>query len=305
MLPFPPECREPEVVSALPADLRKGACSSWADRHLGGGALDAFLEGPVVDGSGRLYMVDIPFGRLLCLEPSGHWSVAAAYDGWPNGMKMPDEKTFLIADQKRGLVEIERDSGRARVIAAGIDGQPFHGLNDLAITSGGDVLVTDQGLSGLQDPFGRVLCLHRNGGMHSVMAGIPSPNGLVLSADERTLYLAVTRANAIWRLPLDDQLQTFKAGLFIQLSGGIGPDGLARMDDRLLAAHPGIGIWEFAADGMPRVLWRRRDGANYCTNLAADPTRPGSFLVTESMSATVLRITAEGGARGGLTGGGL
>ena len=59
----------------------------------------------------------------------------------------------------------------------------------------------------------------------------PSPNGLALSPDEKALFLAVTRANQIWRLPLHPDGTTSKVAAFITLSGGLaGPDGVA-IDD--------------------------------------------------------------------------
>ena len=53
-----------------------------------------------------------------------------------------------------------------------------------------------------------------------------SPNGLVMDPDETMLYIAVTRANAVWRMPLPKEGGTFKVGVFVRLSGGLGgPDG--------------------------------------------------------------------------------
>ena len=39
--------------------------SVWADANRGGRAVDSFLEGPVVDPGGNLYVTDIPFGRIF------------------------------------------------------------------------------------------------------------------------------------------------------------------------------------------------------------------------------------------------
>jgi len=41
------------------------------------------LEGPAFDREGNLYMVDIPYGRILRMSPRGDFDVAAEYDGWP------------------------------------------------------------------------------------------------------------------------------------------------------------------------------------------------------------------------------
>ena len=290
-----PEIRQFEIVSRLPDSLRKRASSEWAERNLGGAELDAFLEGPVFDSNGTLFMVDIPFGRILSLSSGGQWSVIAEYDGWPNGMKLLRSGNFLVADHKKGLLEIERNSGAVSVMAAGFEGEPFLGLNDLTVSSSsGDTYFTDQGLSGLQDPCGRVFKFTSDGNLRLLMSDIPSPNGLVLSRDEKTLFLAVTRANAICRLPLMADGSVCKAGTFIQMSGGVGPDGLARPDetDCLLVAHPGLGVWQFAENGMPQIFWQL-EGNEYTTNLAANPLQASSFYVTESKEAAVLSFTAD------------
>ena len=294
MFSFAPEMREFEVVSQLPDRLRKKKRSAWADLNLGAVELDAFLEGPAFDAEGDLFLVDVAFGRILSLAKDGTWSVVTEYDGWPNGLKLLDSNSFLVADNKLGLIKIERHSGKVSVIRSEYDGVPFQGLNDLTISSDGDIYFTDQGRSGLHDPSGRLFRLTRSGDLQLVTSSIPSPNGLVLSTDERTLFLAVTRANAIWRVPLGKDGAAYKVGTFVQLSGGIGPDGLARLpgEDSFLVAHPGLGVWQFRPNGTPRRLWRR-DGFDYPTNLAHCPTRPNVFYVTESKRAAVLQISID------------
>lgn len=292
MHPLLPEIHSFEIVARLPDSLRRGARSDWSTHNLDGRELDAFLEAPVFDGEGNLFLADIPFGRILCLSQSNEWSLVAEYDGWPNGMKFVNRDTLLVADHKRGLVEVACGSGRDSVVCAGFEGKPFHGLNDLTLAANGDVYFTDQGRSGQQAPYGRVFRWRVGGEPRLLIEGVPSPNGLVLSQDEKTLFLAVTRANAVWRLPLDETGAVNKAGLFIQMSGGIGPDGLARPPDGggLLVAQPGLGVWQFRDNGTPRRLWQG-DGFPYPTNLAEHPRRPGIFYVTESLSATVLGIS--------------
>ncbi len=284
-----PEIRQFEFVSRLPDALCKRATSEWADRNFGGAELDAFLEGPAFDTSGNLYVVDIPFGRILTLSTEGNWSVVTEYDGWPNGMKLVGDHRFVVADHKNGLVEVERSTGKVRVISSEYVGQPFHGLNDLTVASSGDIYFTDQGQSGLHAPHGRVFRLSADGELTLLLSDVPSPNGLVLSQDEQILFLAVTRANAIWRLPMMPDGSVTKVGTFIQLSGGVGPDGLARPDgiDALLVAHPGVGVWHFGEDGTPDVIWQR-EGRAYTTNLAANPVETDSYFVTDSVNVTIL-----------------
>lgn len=71
----------------------------------------------------------------------------------------------------------------------------FKGPNDLIVASNGDVYFTDQGQTGVTDPTGRVYRLSPNGKLDTLLDNGVSPNGLVLSLDERVLYVAMTRAN--------------------------------------------------------------------------------------------------------------
>ena len=48
----------------MPESFRRtGMRSVWADANQGGKPIDSFLEGPVFDDAGNLYVTDIPFGR--------------------------------------------------------------------------------------------------------------------------------------------------------------------------------------------------------------------------------------------------
>ena len=74
---------------------------------------------------------------------------------------------------------------------------------------------------------------------------------------ETSLYVAVTRANAVWRVPLMPDGSVAKVGNFIQLSGGGGPDGLAvDRDGNLAVAHIGLGCRVAVQQA------RRADGAD-------------------------------------------
>src|SRR3546814_12662499 len=87
---------------------------------------------------------------------------------------------------------------------------------------------TDQGLTGLHDPTGRVFRRRADGRLDCLVDTVPSPNGIVLDREEAHLFVAVTRANQVWRIPLPTDGGTFKVGVFVQLSRGLGgPDGPA------------------------------------------------------------------------------
>jgi gluconolactonase len=89
----PPAVRELALHTAMPERFRRrGVRSVWADANRGGRPVDSFLEGPVCDAHGNLYVTDIPFGRIFRIAPSLEWELIAEYEGEPNGMKLFDDE---------------------------------------------------------------------------------------------------------------------------------------------------------------------------------------------------------------------
>ncbi len=99
LLQSPAVC-ELAFFSSMPDTFRRPERSAWADANRGGTATDSFLEGPVFDDAGSLYVTDIPWGRIFRIDPQGAWTLVAEYDGEPNGMKFMDAGTLLITDYK-------------------------------------------------------------------------------------------------------------------------------------------------------------------------------------------------------------
>ncbi len=287
----PPPRITAEVFAELPSALRKSGIS--AQRLATGRSVPrhgCFLEGPSFDLAGNLYVTDIPFGRVFRIDPAGTFTTVLEYEGEPNGLKIHRDGRLFIADYRNGLLEADAASGAIRTIVSGYNSERFRGLNDLVFADNGDLYFTDQGQSGLNDPSGRVFRLTAAGRLDLVATHVPSPNGLVLANDQRTLYLAVTRANAIWRLPLTPDGTVTRMGVFIQMSGGRGPDGVAIDDDDGLAiAHPDMGCaWLFDRRGEPRL---RIDSpaSDIVTNIAFGGAQRRMLYIVDSEGGCVLR----------------
>ena len=261
----------------------------WADINLAGLEVGCFLEGPTFDLDGNLLVTDIPFGRIFRIDTGGRWSIVTAYDGWPNGMKTDGHGDLLIADHKLGLLHVSASTGNCEVLLNEIAGQPLLGLNDLTLGSDGSIYTTDQGQTGLHDPRGRVLRVQADGRAQILIGNGPSPNGLVFDRDKPWLYVAMTRGNAVWRVPLLDGAAT-KVGIAVQLSGGIGPDGLA-VDRRgqLLVVQAPLWVWRFDRYGRPIDLWQAEDDS-YVTNLVIREENGIEMMyVTDLIAGRILR----------------
>ncbi|KAF3011183.1 hypothetical protein E8E13_011574 [Curvularia kusanoi] len=189
-----------------------------------------FLEGPVYTKSGDLFVVDVPYGRILRISKEKEVSVEAEWDGEPNGLAVTPDGKIAVADYKEGILTFDPSLGKITPRLKRRNLEHFKGPNDLIFDSRGNLYFTDQGQTGMTDPTGRVYRLSPEGKLDTLLDNGPSPNGLVLSPDEKALFIAMTRSNAVWRLPLHQDGTTTKAGLFFQSFGTSGPDGLA-MDE--------------------------------------------------------------------------
>src|SRR5437868_6603409 len=265
----PPRLISTKVFSAMPdAFRRKAARTDWADANRPGQPTDCFIEGPSFDAQGNLYIVDIPFGRIFRIAPDGKWSLVVEYDGWPNGLKINSEGRVFVADYMHGIMELDVKAGRMQPLLTARNSESFKGCNDLYIAANGDIYFTDQGQTGLHDPTGRVYRLSLDGRLDCLLSNAPSPNGLVLDPRESVLFVAVTRDNGVWRVPLTRDGGVAKVGRFCSLFGTSGPDGLA-MDEagRLIVAHASLGVFVYAPDGECVARIKSCAGRT-CTNVA-------------------------------------
>jgi gluconolactonase len=285
-----PRAVDLHVFTRLPETYRRsGARSAWSDANRGGAVTDCFLEGPVCDSAGNLYVTDIPFGRVFRINTEGEWTQIAEYDGEPNGMKFCGDHELLIADYKNGLVKLDVTTGVVGPFLERRNSERFKGVNDLVFDSSGNLYFTDQGQTGLHDPTGRVYRLTPSGKLDALITNAPSPNGIALSPDETVLYVGMTRGNCVWRAPLLHDGSVSKVGQFFTSYGPSGPDGLAvDVSGRLVVANPGLGLaWVLNQRAEPVEVLRSVTGTSL-TNLAfGGPDRRTAYF-TESVTGSIL-----------------
>ena len=286
----PPKVRETSVYCEVPERYRKrDTRSAWADANRGGHNVDSFLEGPVFDDQGNLFVTDIPFGRIFRITPGLQWDLVVEYEGEPNGMKFLDAQHLVIADYRNGLMVLDVARGSIRGLLERRNTERFKGVNDLVFDSRGNLYFTDQGQTGMHDPSGRVYRLGRDGKLDVLLSNAPSPNGLVLSPDEKFLFVAMTRGNGVWRMPLLPDGSVAKAGQFFTSYGPSGPDGLA-MDSagRLIICNPGLGwAWVLNSKAEPVEVLRSPRGTSLTNVAYGGPERRTAYF-TESVSGSIL-----------------
>ena len=276
------------VLTRLPDSFRKKRRTDWGDANRPSQELDSFLEGPSFDRAGNLFVVDIPNGRIFRISPQLVWTLAIEYDGWPNGSAFHRDGSLWIADYRRGILELDTKSGAISEVKGHRNSESFRGVNDLTFDMEGNCYFTDQGQTGLHDPTGRVYRLRANGQLDLLFGGIPSPNGIALDTTQKVLFVAVTRANQVWRGPLLEDGSAAKVGAFRTFFGTSGPDGMAvDVENRVVVAHASLG-GAFVLNARGEVThFVKSPGGSTVTNVAY---RPGTskLVMTESETGSIL-----------------
>ena len=260
-----------------------------------------WAEGPVWiddDRGGYLLMTDVPGNAIYKWSQRGGfevWMKPSGYSGEPvEGMGSPGANglltglrsgTILVADHgNRALYELDLATKVKRSLADRFGGKPFNSPNDLVTDRAGNIYFTDppygladQDASPLkQQAYNGIYRLDRSGNVTLIDDSLTRPNGIALSPDEQSLYVANSDPErAIWKRYSRQADGTFGEGsVFYDATNLIG------------SANPGL------PDGM--VV--DREGIIYATG-------PGGVLVF-SPSAELLGTVRTGGPVANVTIGG-
>jgi gluconolactonase len=182
-----------------------------------------FPEGPVVLPDGRVALVEIAAGRVIAVDADGRKSVLATPGGGPNGLALgPDGALYLCnnggfewieadgtlrphgqpPDYAGGRIErINPATGEVTRLYESCDGRRLRGPNDLVLDGGGGMWFTDLGKVRARDRDHGAVFWAALDGSRIVEAAHPVPggaNGIGLSPDGKTLYVAETETGRLW-----------------------------------------------------------------------------------------------------------
>ena len=205
--------------------------ASTASRIKGG---FTFLEGPTWDAAtGTLLMSDIrnPSGSdgvqgasLLKFTPPATVQTLIANSG-SNGLAITaDSSAVLAATQDKQEIASFKLSDLSRTTAVANTG--FNSPNDLTIRSDGTVYFTDPNFQRGRrtgEPTGKTSVFRVTGKTVTLVDDtVKQPNGIVLSPDEKTLYVGANAENVIYAYPVRPDGSTGPRTRFATISQ---PDG--------------------------------------------------------------------------------
>jgi len=156
-----------------------------------------FTEGPVPAADGAILFSDIG-NRIMRFDPAtGQTAVFREPSGKANGLKLdPDGRLVACEGAAPGgqrRISITEKDGTLRVLADRWRGKRFNSPNDLAIARAGRVYFTDPRYVG-DEPreldLEGVFRVEPDGRVELATRDVQKPNGILVSPDQRTLYLA-------------------------------------------------------------------------------------------------------------------
>jgi gluconolactonase len=284
---------------------------SWTWELLDGP--DSITEGPAWDGEGLFYTA-IDHNEIRRFDPADG-SITTVYrdTGAANGLLLAPDGRLLACEGKGRAVVAYDNAGHRTILADHYEGRRLNSPNDLALDSQGRVWFTDprygEDHSDREldhDSVYRISPLPSGDGTWSIERmtfDTTRPNGLLLSADERILYVAQsdytpTAPRQLRAYPVLDDSTLGPYRILHDFGAHRGIDGMCFDTDGNIVATcgweisgPGCRIAVFAPDGT--VLEEHPLPEGRPTNCAFGGTDLRTLYVT-SISGHLYRVANTG-----------
>jgi sugar lactone lactonase YvrE len=214
----------------------------------------AFLEGPRwrtdPDGQGALYVSDMHAHEVLRVATDGSVEVLAVLATAPSGLGwLPDGRMLVVSMDDRRLLRLEPDG--TLVEAADCSALASNEINDMVVDRHGHAFISQFGSdfhAGEPMVASPVLRADPDGSVRAASDGLRMANGMVITADGRTLIIAESAGRRLMSFDLADDGTLTSRRVWADLPERDYPDGICiDSEDAVWVAGP-------ASDRFVRVL---------------------------------------------------
>jgi gluconolactonase len=243
-----------------------------------------FAEGPAADAAGNVYFSDCPNDRIFCYQTDGSTVVWKQPSQRANGMNFDAHGRLVTCcaggatypGGARSVLRYEQD-GSITNLASHYRGKPLNSPNDLCFDAQGRIYFTDPRYGDRSDIVQDCMAVYRielDGTLTRVIDDLQTPNGILISEDNRTLYLVDHNpdpggARTLVAYDIDGEGRCKQRGVLHDYGSGYGGDGMA-LD---LEGHiyltagdgPAAGVYIFTPSGEQVGFIQTPEIAGNCT----------------------------------------
>lgn len=216
-----------------------------------------FTEGPAADRDGNVYFSDIPNERIHKIDADGKLSILREKSNRANGLMLNAKGEIVACEMAGRIVALSADGKSRRVVADTYEGKRFNAPNDLVIDKQDGIYFTDPAFGApMPLPQGKtaVYYIAADGKVSRLIENLPNPNGVILSPDEKTLYVIPTGQAEMMSYSVESPGKLGKGRVFCKLKqqregGKSGGDGLTVDSKGNLYITSGLGLQVFDPEG--------------------------------------------------------
>lgn len=192
-----------------------------------------FTEGPALSPAGELFFSDIENNRIMKIDRSGKVKEFRRPSGRANGIVFDARGRLVMCqgggpDGGRRVVRLEKD-GSESVLAETYAGKKFIAPNDLCIDGRGRIFFTDPyyGPPAIKSqPSSGVYLITTAGRVRLLLKDLLKPNGIVLTPDNRHLYVSDRGTQKLHRYRLEGDGNLTGRKIIYDFSPDRGIDGM-------------------------------------------------------------------------------
>jgi gluconolactonase len=213
-----------------------------------------FTEGPAVAPDGSVFFSDLTFvdttshyeGHIWRFNPrTGSCTIYRSPSNLSNGIEFDAKGRMVVAEGGsaggRRIVRTNLSTGKTEILAMSYQDAPFNAPNDLAIDAKGRIYFTDPCYDNtftVRQPVMGVYRIEESGKITLLIEDVPMPNGIVLSPDQRTLYVGCfdegepqhqpmhPKRMAIYAYALSESGNVVSRKMLVDYGSHDGPDGM-------------------------------------------------------------------------------
>lgn len=151
-----------------------------------------FTEGPASDGQGNLYFSDVSGNKVYKVDAAGELATFLDPSNHTNGLMVNAAGNIVACEMDGRIVEIDAKTKAVKALAPDYEGKRFNAPNDLVIDKDGGIYFTDPHFRApMPLPQGVRAFYYRAADGKVTRLGVVenAPNGVILSPDEKTLYV--------------------------------------------------------------------------------------------------------------------